>query len=473
VSHISTDHDVHETVRGEASFRRSRTLTIAILIVLVGAFAGLNFFQGPKLSSGRIDTSRAVAQPGQQLRLFANQAITPVKSRQVTITPATPFTVSGSGDVIAIQFSRQLAYGTRYSVRVDGVVNGAQPQPATFRYSFTTAEASVYYLRRADPAAGTDQLDSIMRTGLHGGRDTVLYSARHIDQFAVFPAAFAVSTLNDDHTSSLSLVSRSDTSIIEQLLLPAPATVGQLAASPETGILGLVFTAQGAESTDEGTLMTVDLTGAHTFAPVLDLGSKPLTVSSWHFLGTTSSIVAQATNQGVFLIDRAKPGRPVPLGTFADLGRSSADGTTIVVADAVSRIAYSLKSGKQARLPALPVAGVPAFGGDLQLIGSGPSRVQSVAVVDQLDARIYHSYLVYDTGATTRILYEVKKNQSLEGFSVSRNGQYLAINVIPDYGASVSDGYYHDPQSTTITTVFIDIANASTVRVVDGFSEIW
>jgi hypothetical protein len=439
--------------------------------VLVGVFAGLNYFQGPKLSSGRVDTSKVVAQPGQQLRLFANQAIVPVKSHQVTITPATPFTVSGSGDVIAIQFSRQLAYGTHYSVRVDRVVNGAQPQPATFNYSFTTADASVYYLRRADPAAGSDRLDSIMRTGLHGGRDTVLYSARRIDQFAVFPAAFAVSTLNDDQTSSLTLVSRSNTSITEPLLLPSSGIVDQLAGSPQTGMLGFVFTARGTDATDAGTLMTVDLTGAHTITPVLDLASKPLAVGSWHFLGSTSSIVAQAPDQGVYLIDRAKP--PVPLGIFADLGRSSADGTTIVVADAMGRIAYSLKTGKQTRLPALPVDGTPSFGGDLQLLGSGPSRVQSVTVQDPEDARIYHSYLVSDTGTRTRILYEVKKNQSLEGFSVSPNGQYLAINVIPDYGASVSDGYFHDPQSTTITTAFIDIASGSTVRVVDGFSETW
>jgi hypothetical protein len=323
VSHTSTDTERDGTPRGDAPFRRSLAATIAALILLVAVFTGLNYLQGPKLASGLIDTARAVAQPGQQLRLFANQTIAPVTSRQVMITPAAPFTVTSSGEVIAIQFSHQLDYGTRYSVRVDNVVNGSQPQATTFRYSFTTVDASVYYLRRADPAAGSDQQDSIIRTGLHGGRDTALYSARHIQQFAVFPAALAVSTLNDDHTSSLSLVSRSNTSITETLLLPSPGIVDQLAASTQTGILGFVFTPRGAEATGSGTLMTVDLAGAHTIAPVLDVNSKSLAVSSWNFLGSTSSIVAQSTDQNVLLIDRTKPGAPVPLGTWAAVPRTA------------------------------------------------------------------------------------------------------------------------------------------------------
>lgn len=472
MSHTSTDAGLEKTPPSAASFRRALVVTIAALILLVGVFGGLTYFQGPKLSDGRVDTARVVTQPGQQLRLFANQAITPVKKRQVTITPSAPFTVTGSGDVIAIQFSHQLDYGTRYSVRVDNVVNGEQPQPSTFHYSFTTADAAVYYLDRADPAAGGDQQDSIMRTGLHGVRDTVLYSAPHIQQFAVFPTAFAVSILNDDHTSSLSLVSRPDTSIVEPLLLPSAGIVDQLAAT-QTGILGFVFTPAGAAATDTGTLMTVDLTGAHTITPVLDINSKPLMVSSWDLLGNTSNIVAQALDQSVLLIDRSKPGTPMPLGTFVDLGRSSADGSTIVLADAKSRIAYSVATRKQTRLPSLPLAGAPSFGGDVQLIGSGPSRVQSIVVEDQVDAKIFRSYLVFETNTDSRILYQVKDNESVEGFSVSPNGQYLAVNVIPNYPASVSDGYFQDAQSTTITTIFIDIASAATVRIVDGFSETW
>lgn len=473
MTHISTESAFDETRRGEASFRRALGLTIATLIVLVAVFTALNYLQGPRLTSGRIDTARVVAQPGQQLRLFANESVSPVQSHQVTITPASPFTVTSAGAVIAIQFSHQLSYGTHYSVRVGDVVDGAQPQPSTFRYSFTTVGATVYYLHRADPAAGGHQLDSIMQTALHGGRDTVLYSARHIQQFSVFPAAFAVSTLNDDHTSSLSLVSRSDTSITEHLLLPSPGIVDQLAGTAQSGILGFVFIPQDAPATDSGTLMTVDLAGSHTVTPVLDINSKPLAVTSWYFLGSTASIVAQEPDQSVLLLNGSKARTPVPLGNFAALGRSSADGTTIVVADAVSRMAYSLSTGKQTRLPSLPLAGSTSFGGDLQLIGSGPSRVQSIAVEDAQNPQIFRSYLVYDTGTDSRILYEVKKNETLEGFSVSPNGQYLAVNVIPDYAASVSDRYFQDPQSTTITTVFIDIATASTARIVDGFGEIW
>jgi hypothetical protein len=470
VTHTSTEA---EERLGRSPFRRALAVTIAVLVVLVAALAGLNYLQGPKLSSATVDASSAVAKAGQQLRLFANQNISAVKKSQVTITPAAPFSVNSSGEIIAVQFGTRLSYDTQYRVTVKSVTSLYQDRPQTFRYSFTTAKAQFYYLDRADPTAGGDQLDSIVRTGLSGGRGTVVYSAPHIQEFVVFPQLIAVATLGDDKTGSLSLVSLSG-GPVEQVALPGSGTIGRLEASPDAGMLGFLFTGAGPSGSYSSDLMLVDLTGTHVVQPVLGLDSRPLGVADWQFLSGSTSFVAQTFDQTVLLIDAKKPGSSVPLGQYAELGRSSPDGKTLIVSDVFGKIAYSLADGKETRLPALPIAGAGSFGGDLELLGSGNARVQQVAVFDTSGGNSYRSYLVYEQGTTSRILFQTANGKgSIDGFSVSPNGQYVAVNVVPDVASSVSDGYFVNPKSTSITTVFIDIATGNLVRSVAGFDESW
>ncbi|QNE47147.1 hypothetical protein F1C58_09705 [Glaciihabitans sp. INWT7] len=474
MSHTSTDGaDAADGTAGQ--FRRALAITVIALVILVAGFAGLNYLQGPKLSSGSVDTDRVVAQAGQQLRLFANQSIVDVAKKHVSVTPAVPFTVSTSGAVIAVQFTDRLRYATRYSVRVSGVANAFQPRESTFDYAFTTAPAEIYYLDRADPSAGVGQQDSIIRTGLRGSERTVVYSAPRIQQFVVFAQAIAVTTLADDGTSSLSLVGLSS-KLVEQIVLPSPGTIDQMQGESDAALLGFAFTSAGPAFSRQhnSVLMRIDLTGAHTVTPVLDLAGKPLGVLDWSFLGGTTSIVAQGEDQTVLLIDAAKVGPPVPLGQYTGLGRSSPDGKTIVVSDVFGKIAYSLADGKETRLPSLPIAGASTYGGDVALLGRGTARVQQVAVFDSSTGGRFQSYLVYEDGTTARVLYQSKDDAgSIEDFSISPNGQFVAVNVIPDYANSISDGYPVDAQSTSISTVFIDITSGAVVRSVEGFDESW
>ncbi|MHC5795863.1 WD40 repeat domain-containing protein [Lacisediminihabitans sp. FW035] len=479
MSHTSTDTPTgsdNTDAGGEAApFRRALTITVVALVILVAGFAGLNYLQGPKLSSGSVDAERVVAQAGQQLRLFANQSIRDVARKHVSVSPAVPFTVSTTGAVIAVQFSDRLRYSTTYSVRVSDVANAFQPRVSTFDYSFTTAPAEVYYLDRADPAAGGGQDDSIIRTGLTGSERTVVYSAPRIQQFVVFAQAIAVTTLADDGTSALSLVGISS-KLVEQIQLPGQGAVDELQGESAAGLLGFVFTSAGPAVARQfdSVLMRVDLTGAHTVAPVPDLAGNPLAVLDWGFLGGSTSIVAQGSDQTVLLIDATKTGPPVPLGQYTSLGRSSPDGRTIVVSDVFGTIAYSLADGKETRIPSLPIAGASTYGGDVVLLGKGTDRVQQVAVFDSATGGKFQSYLIYESGTTARVLYQTKDDAgSIEGFSISPNGQFVAVNVIPDYASSVSDGYPVDAQSTSISTVFIDIASGAVVRSVEGFDESW
>ncbi len=446
-----------------------------VLALLCAGLVTLTYRQGPKLSSATVDTTQVVRQADQQVRLFANQNIAKVRASQVSVSPSSPFTVTSSGQEIAVQFTERLHYATRYTVTVRNVSSSYLPVTADLGYSFTTAAASVYYLDRADPTKAGPTDDSIIRTGLRGGTGTIVYSAPRIQQFVVFPAAIAVVTLNDDHTDSLSLVSLKSPSQVEHLLLPGAGTIEKLQAEPDVGVLGFVFTSAGDSADPEysSDLMTVDLTAAHTVTPVLGLDSKPLSVLDWLFLSGTTSVVAQAYDQSVLLIDPKNPAASTPLGVYASLEGSSPDGKSIVVADVFSLILLTIATGKTTRLETHQVGGAKTYGGDLQLLGNGIASVQQVAVFDEATGE-YGSYLIYQDGAAARILFgSADYKGSIDGFTVSPNGQYVAANVVPDYATAVSDGYFIDPKATSITTDFIDISSGAIVRSVAGFDESW
>ncbi|MDQ1606548.1 MAG: hypothetical protein QOJ18_915, partial [Microbacteriaceae bacterium] len=220
-------------------FRRAFAATVVTLVVLCSVFLALGYLQGAKLSSGQVDPATVVAQSGQQLRLFANQSVAPVTTGQVSVTPATRVTASSQGADISVQFADRLDYGTTYTVTIKNVRSIYGQRSSTFRYSFSTAAANLYFLDRAAPGAA-DPLDTIVQTGVAGRSQKVVYSARHIQSFAPFPGALAVVTLNDDNTSTLSLVSLKGAGV-EPVLLPTTGVIDNVQSNAEAGLLGFTF----------------------------------------------------------------------------------------------------------------------------------------------------------------------------------------------------------------------------------------
>jgi hypothetical protein len=489
VSPTSTDRG--GTARGTGAgtarpFRRAFAATVTILALLCSVFLALGYLQGAKLSSGQVDPEMVVAQSGQQLRLFANQSIAAVTTGQVSVTPATRVTASSQGADIAIQFADRLDYGTTYTVTIKDVRSLYGQRATTFRYSFSTSTANLYYLDRAAPGAtalgAVGPLDTIVQTSLTGRSEKVLYSARHIQSFAPFPGALAVVTLNDDNTSSLSLVSLRGGGV-ESVLLPGTGVIDDIQSDSEAGVLGFTFSsvASGTASRDDGgtaaqysnTLMTVDFNTTHTVQPVLGVDHKPMRVRNWFFLPGGSTMVVQGADGSVTTMDPTIPGKPVSLGHYSSLSGSSPDGTSIVVGDAEGDMAYSLSNGAKTRIQPLPVGGLIPSGGTVELTGNGTTRLQSVAVANGRSTRFDVS-LVLDDGQKSRILYEIPGDLgSIESFSVSPNSQYVAIEEIPDVSVSVSDGYSRDAQSGSVTTAIVDIATGELVRMVDGFDVVW
>ena len=447
------------TSTDEGRFRRALALTVAALVVLCGVFLTLGYLQGPKLSSAQVDTRGVVEQSGQQVRLFANQAVAQVTPSQVSIAPATDFTVSTQGDIIAVQFGSRLNYSTDYTVSVAGVTSVYLAQPSTISYSFRTDAPTLYYLDRGDT------VDDIVTTGLTGSDRSTIYSATRIQDFAVLDEFLAVVTLNDDHMSTLSFVN-TGTSVVEKVRLPEAGSISGLDASAAGNSVG--FTLTGANN--NSTLYTIDLTAGRAVNPVLGLSGKPVDVLGWHFLPGSGTLLALTFDRSLLLVDPA--GAVSPLGQFMGLDKISPDGLTVTMTDSFGEVALTLATGDIRRLEPSDVDGRSAFQGATTVLPNG-DRLQKVVVPDS-SGRRFSSLLVYDDGTSARILYQTPDDGgSISDFTVSPNGQYVAIETVPDASAAVSDGYFLDARATSVTTIIVDVASGAQTRSVEGFALKW
>jgi hypothetical protein len=456
VSHTSTDG---------GGFRRALALTVAALVLLCAVFLTLGYLQGPKLSSAQVDTRGVVEQSGQQLRLFANQPVAQITPDQVTITPATRFSVSTEGDLIAVQFDSRLDYATDYRVTVEGVTSVYLAQPASLSFEFTTDSPTLYYLDRGETT------DDIVTTGLSGSDRTVVYSATRIQDFAVLDDFLAVVTLGDDNTSTLTFVN-TDTSVVEPVRLPDIGSISGLDASAAGNTVGFALTsaAGGVGQKNNSTLYTIDLAAGRTVTPVVGISGDPVDVLGWQFLPGSASLLALTFDRDLLLVDAV--GAVSPLGRFMGLDKVSPDGLSVTMTDSLGEVSLSLETGDIVRLEPSDIEGNRAFLGATAVLPSG-DRVQKVVVPDPTGRR-FTSLLVYDDGASARILYQTPGGAgSISDFTVSPNGQYVAVETVPDAAASVSDGYYFDARPTSVTTVIVDVETGAQTRSVEGFALHW
>jgi hypothetical protein len=447
-------------------FRRTFGGVVVALLVLVIVFAAIGANQGPKLSSAQVDTDGVVAQSGQQLRLFANQAVATVSDDQVTISPATALTVSSSGDTIAVQFDQALKYNTEYTVHVSGVTSQYVNTPSDLQYTFRTGSPDIFYL---DRGTGSDQ---IIRTAINETERTVVYSAPKIQDFAVFDGAVAVSTEVEDGLSALSLVNAAGD--VESVALPGAGTVDLMRGNAATGVLGFTFTGAEpvAERTYFDTLITIDLNSTRLLSPVTGLDGALLEVLDWSFVPASTRLIAQNTDQSLLSVNTDEPRDVLPLGQYVEFDSVSADGSAVVVGDPFGPLALNLADGTTTRLDPSPLDGVTPFGGTAQVLEDG-RWLQQVAFFNETTGR-FQSLVVVDDGEASRALFRTLDDAgSIERFRVSPNNQYVAIETVPDVSVSEPDGYLINGRSTSVTTVFVDLESGAVVKSVEGFGATW
>jgi hypothetical protein len=448
-------------------FTRSFVWLVGVLVVLCGVLVVVGYLQGPKLADAQLDTASAIEQPNQQLRLFVNQAVEEVTPDQVTVTPAMDVSVSTSGDVIAIQFAAPLLYNTTYAVEVAGVRSTSVPQPSTIDYTFTTPSPTLYYLDRGE------SVDEIVSTGLTGSDRGVVFTGERIESFAVTGQVLVVSSLNPDNTNRLELVSLAD-GAVESIRLPEEGAITDLAATDVGSVVGFTFTPSVRDPNDVlggRRVLLLPLESGRELSTVGDLGGDPLPVTDWRFIPGTTSLVVQGIEQTVFVVDSAPGSIPTPLGRFTELVSVSRDGTTLTARDALGGVFVNLGDAATTRFePSLISGGMP-FLGQVEVLANG--EVIEKAALQTTDGK-FAVVVAVDDGTEGRILYQTPTLAgSIEHFTVSPNGQYVAIEVVPVVEDAVSDGYPHNPRSTTITTVIVEIASGLIVRSVEGLGLIW
>jgi hypothetical protein len=445
-----------------------------VLVVLCLVFLGLTTFQGPKLSSAVVDPALVVQDAGQQLRLFANQPVAQVAPEQVTVTPAADFTVETQGDIVALTFTTPLHYGADYTVEVEGVTSVYQERPATLRHEFSTAEADVYYLDRAAPGSGEEDRIMAGSLGADGlGATQAVYSTSRILDFVVVGQAIAVVTAPADDDHRLSLVSLFD-SVVEEIALPGQGTIDMLEGSTAFAV-GFRFTSAGDPLSREYSqdLLWMDLEGVHIPEPVRGVAEGPLTVLEWQFVPGGDMVAALGIDQSLLMIDPRGEAPTLPLGTWEGLDDISADGSTAIVRDLYDTIIYSFGDGEEQPFGPSPIDGTLPFGGDVALLGNGPTRVQKVSVYD-VEGGVFSSLVVVDDGRASRTLFASEAGtSSIDDISVSPNSQFVAIEVVPDVTAAESDAYYPNARAGSIVTRIIDITSGLVVAEVPGFAIDW
>jgi hypothetical protein len=385
-----------------------------------------------------------------------------VKPADVKITPATDFSVTTSGAVVAVQFDRPLRVDAHYVVEVTDVTNRVEDRGSTLKYSFVTGAPPLYYLDRGDSA------DEIVRTSVAGNERTVVYSAPGIQNFAILGTSAVVSTDVGDGTSALALVSFDDGGI-EPLGLPVPGTIEKLQTSSDSNTLGFTFSSVDGAFAD--TLLTLNLDAGRDIVPATALDGSRLDAANWMFLREGVSVVAQDLDDDSLLLIDTATGTKLPLGTVSSLESVSTDGTTLGVTNPFGPVVLTLADLDDTEFAASPIDGTTPFPGEFQSTRDGV--VQHVVLVDY-ETDVFENLLVFDDGETSRELFRtVDDAGSIGRISVSPNDQFVAVEVVPNVESSVSDGRAVDPRSTSVTTVFVSIETGAVVKSVAGFAVQW
>jgi len=470
--------------RGSArSFRLALWSIVTVLTLVCAGLVVVNLANGPRLLGFDVDPAGVVTSANQRLVLETNQLLDDVTAEQVTLVPAMPISVDTSTDSVIILFPQPLAYNTEYTVGVTGVSGSSTGQSSDFEVSFQTQEPPVFFLSRGaapDPQTGAaKQPDRILRTLIGSNETESVFEASYIQEFVPIGAELAVVTLNADLSSTLTRVDGAG--VASALTLPGGGAVQDLEAAPGESLLGFRFTSttEAPGPRYENHLFLFDLaTGVAD--PVLGLESEPVQAIDWGFMPGRAELVAQLYDTSLLLVNPLKAApeggqtpEPIPLGQFSALTAFAPDGLRIAVSDANAQFVLDLSQGTEATIAAESVPGTSRYTAGLRFLAGGDGFVQRLSEFDPDTQRVRQNLTLVSDGVERVVYAPSSETESIVGFSVSPNDQYLAVQIVPNRDTSVSDGYPLEAQATDATTLFVNIATGQITRSVVGFAATW
>ncbi len=472
-------------------FRRSLWILVGGLVASCAALVAVNLLSGPRLTAVDVDTTAVVSAANARLVLATNRQLVEVTPEQISIEPAATFQVTTSANSFVISFPQPLAYNTDYSVSVRGVTGTAVDRNSIITAEFSTSEPSLYYLSRAAPStdAGARAADRILRTTTGSADTAVAFTTPNIQQFVPIGSELAVATVtsvqgSSELTNALYRVDADGTA--EALNLPGVGLVHDLQAAPGQSLLGFRFTsaADAAGPHYENVLFVLDLrTNAAT--AVQDLAGNPLSVTIWGFMAGRADIVARQYDSTLLLINPLDQSGgnplenepefdpPVPLGQFANLTAFAPDGVRIAVSDRDGQYVLDLSQGTESPIVPQSVAGTTQYTAELRFLAGGDGYVQRVAEFNAATGSV-RQYLSLVQGGEARTVYApVSADETIVGFELSPNDQFLAVQIVPNRDTELFDGYPVNAQATEATTLFVNVATGDVRRSVLGFDATW
>jgi hypothetical protein len=256
-------------------------------------------------------------------------------------------------------------------------------------------------------------------------------------------------------------------------LLPEVGEVADIDASRSGSTLGFTISSAdpGPIETISHTLYTVDVDRGRNVVAVTGIDGEPMRVLGWQFIPGTSNIVALTTDTTVVRVDLAS-GDVVPLGQYFEFDRVSADGTHVVLTDPRGSAAVSVSDGSETRLFPSPIDDEQPFLGQTDVDATG-ALIAKMVLVGQT-AGTFSSVLAYDDGDVSRVLYQtVDDKGAILDFRVSPNGQFVAVEVHPNFSVFDSDEYVMTARPRSVTTYIVEVATGAVTRSVEGFGAVW
>ncbi|MDO5053593.1 MAG: hypothetical protein Q4E05_11970, partial [Pseudoclavibacter sp.] len=450
-------------------FGRTALVTILVLALIAALLGVLNAVQGPRLGGAVVNPVAATIRVGQRVVLEANQPLAELDPAQVRIEPAVPIEVSAQDNVVIVQFPGLLDYATDYTVTAE-VRSRATGAAGTLRHSFATPDVEVYSLVRS----GAAEQDRIVRSTVTGaGEDEIVFQAPRIQEYAIQNDMSLAVVLDEADRPSLQATTFRD-GVTTTLATPPAESIRRLhIARGETLVGYLVDGPDARGNRAQGTLHIYDLADPSGVAKeVLGPGGTPLSVMDWEFVPGTTSVVVQAADQQMYVVDAVYGGEPVPLGQHSELRGFLPGSVELIVADALEGAIVDLRSGRETVLQ-LPQAQVDPslYPGKVELLD--PQRYVEMYVSFDAGGSGAYSSALYTTGPEgTRELYRPADADSrIQDYCLSPNGEYLAVEVVP--GGTAPDGYPVVPGDAGATIFFVDVEDGAVSRGLAGMMPDW
>jgi len=458
------------TRRARTRKRRSRAflggfaVVVAILAIVGFAGAAVTTAQGPRVTKVSVDPDAAIGAAGSRIIFTTTQSLAEVTADQVTVTPATDFTVDTSGRSVGIRFALPLWDDTEYTVTIAGVQGVGGGASTTIAKSFLTPQLQSFLLQRASSG------DTVFRTDLVGDAAVPVFTDPQIEDFRATASHLVISTLDDDGHSHL-IVTDLDGSHQRELPLPGTGTVTNLQSADRGNLIGYTFTDANVGETGarENMLYTASLATAQKDddpAAVTRTGGESR-VDDWRFVPGTDSIL-MLTFDGALTLVSPSGGAPVALGNAVSIDGIARGSTSVVVERIDGPVAIDLATAGESALPPTD----PALG---QVNGVTPladgSTLRVLAVLDGFTVSSTTVNVVDTTGAA-RAVFSVEPTDTLIETCVSPSGRYAAFLVAPDAVDNPYDAHLL-PLPQKVQTHVVSLVDGSEVVALSGFDISW